>query len=194
MRARAGTRNGSPGHTSTFGPDRGDLRPDVTLRGSAARKEREIMSDKVKRILIPIAITLAVAGIAYGVGRLQGHLHVKEVQGEAEETATALEGQVAEVRQELTTCTQRADKLEARRRLHMALEELNALNFGYAQRHLQSAGRTLAGAAPDDAELQTLATTLEEMQVAPSGQLEQQRQQVRKLIEQLDAAAPPAQQ
>lgn len=152
------------------------------------------MSDKVKRIVVPIVITLVVAGIAYGVGRLQGHMQLEQARQEAEETAGQLEGQMAQAKGELAACTLRADRLEARRRLHMALEELNALNFGYAQRHLHSAGRTLAEAAPEDAKMQELGKELQDMQIAPTGQLEQQRRHVRQLIDRFDAAVPPAQE
>jgi hypothetical protein len=151
------------------------------------------MSEKLKRVLIPIVITVAVAGLAYGGGRLQGHMRTTQVQEQADQTAADLEGQLQQVRGELTACTQRADQLEARRRLHMAVEELNALNFGYAQRHLKAAGNILAEAAPGDPKMEAMAKELEEMQIAPSGQLEQQRQQVRHVIERFDAAIPPAQ-
>jgi hypothetical protein len=148
------------------------------------------MEDKVKRVLIPIAVTLVAAGAAYGAGRLQGHLHVKDVQAQATEAEAGLQGQVDQARQELVTCTQRAEKLEARRLLHMGLEELNALNFGYAQQHLTQAGNVLASAGDDEA-MQALAKELKELKVAPAGQLEQQRQQVKRLIDRFDAAAPP---
>lgn len=152
------------------------------------------MSEKVKRVVIPIAITLVVAGIAYGVGRFQGHMALGEARAEAEERASELEARIAQAQSELATCEQRAERLEARRRLHMALQELDALNFGYAQRHLHAAGRTLAAAAAGEAEIQELAQEMQDTQIAPTGQTEQQRGRIRELMERLDAALPSAEE
>ncbi|MFW5924709.1 MAG: hypothetical protein ACOCV4_01010 [Myxococcota bacterium] len=151
------------------------------------------MAKNVKTVLIPIVVVLVAAGIAYAAGRWQGGQKVKAVEAELTETRKQLESDLTETRSQLTECKQGESRLEARRRIHMAIEELDALNFGHAQEHLDEAGNVLAGAATGDAELGELAKELKAIDIEPSGQLDQQRNHIRRLADQFDQAVPPAQ-
>lgn len=151
------------------------------------------MAKNVKTVLIPIVVVLVAAGIAYAAGRWQGGQKVEAVEAELSETRQQLESDLTETRNQLTECEQGVDRLEARRRIHMAIEELDALNYGYAQKHLDEAGNVLAGAASEGSELGKLAKELKSIDIEPSGQLDQQRNHIRRLADQFDQTVPPAQ-
>ncbi|MFW6050050.1 MAG: hypothetical protein ACODAU_02680 [Myxococcota bacterium] len=150
------------------------------------------MAKNVKTVLIPIVVVLVAAGIAYGAGRWQGSQQTEQVRSELNETKQDLEARLTRAQTSLTQCRAQADQLEARRRIHMAMEELAALNFGYAQKHLASAGNVLAETAAEGSELAELAKEVEETEIQATGQLEQQRAHLRRLVTRFDEIVPPA--
>lgn len=150
------------------------------------------MAKNVKTVLIPIVVVVVAAGAAYGAGRWQGRQQTEKVQEELDSTRADLTAQLTATKAKLTKCTQKADQLEARRQLHMAMEELSALNFGYAEKHLKNAANILASSAPEGSDLAKLAQGIKDTRIQPSGQLDQQRQVLRHLTDQFDQLVPSA--
>lgn len=150
------------------------------------------MAQNAKTVLIPIVVVVVAAGIAYAAGRWQGHEQTAAVQKTLDQTRTDLTTKLTNTKGQLSQCRTATDQLEARRQIYMALEELQSLNFGYAQQHVKSAGNILANAADGNADLEKLSKDLEAVQIQPSGQLDQQRQVLRNLAARFDKILPPA--
>lgn len=160
------------------------------------------MTSSTKNILIAIAAGLAAAGAAYGGGRWQGHVEADAVRAELEETRSQLGAQLEDTKKRLNTkleetrsnlseCNTRAERLEARRRLHLAIEELTALNFGYAQQHLKKAGEQLAASAGQDEKLRTLADEIQKTDLEPTADLDEVKNRLKDFAERFDELVPP---
>lgn len=136
------------------------------------------------RVTLYIALAVVIAALAGGlVGGYQIGVAMQQPRiDEARADATAAEDANAETSRELAAtqareraagaraeATQRAltawerrgAALEARRRLSLAIEQLDARNFGIAQEHLRAAGAALEGET--DTDLSLLSTQLSDV-------------------------------
>jgi hypothetical protein len=123
-----------------------------------------------------VGMALAVGG-AYAGGRLQTQSQL-EALGDGLTTA----------QHELQASTQVLAELEARRRIHLAVMELDQNNFGTAQEHLRAGAALLQAAGAD---LSTLGGALRTLELAPSLDVAAQRQALLQLAAQFDALRPP---
>jgi hypothetical protein len=130
-----------------------------------------------KWLMIVAAIGLALAAIAYGVGRLQTAQRLEA----AHERIDGLEQRLLRIHQ-----------LEARRHLDLALAALDQRNYGIAEKHLVSATRRLKKSKPGpDSELATLTKRIGETNLVPAAEFSEQRKQVHQFIERFDELVPP---
>jgi hypothetical protein len=155
-----------------------------------------------KKALIAGGIVVAALGVAYGIGRYQGHTRVAAVESELETTRSGLESQLEKTKRDLTgeieateskleAATTRAQRLDARRRIHLSLMEMRALNFGHARTHLQKAGKQLATAASGDEALTAVAQEIEATRIEPTDNLDAQIQRLQRLAKRVDELVPP---
>jgi uncharacterized protein HemX len=145
-----------------------------------AKPEVETGGGGFKRALIVILVVLASAGIAYGFGRLQTSSKIDAAEqkaAEAEKTAAAVEARVL--------------RLEARRRLHLALVQLEQRNFGIAEQHLTAAGALLEKSKPE-ADLGQLRTELAGARLKASDDIAAQRAKIAAWAARFDELSPPA--
>lgn len=141
----------------------------------------------VKKALTMLAVAAVAVGAAYGTGRYQGHQSTQA----AEQKRDDIEKQKAVVTGEFDAQRDRAIRLEARRRLHMAQTAVDEKNFGIAHEHLAKAAALLARAKGVPA-LDALAADLKTTNLAPGAQPNQSRDKVTALIRRFDEAQPPA--
>ena len=145
-------------------------------------------SSRFKKVAIVGGVALATLATAYGVGRLQGAANTRaadeRAQGEVdkrEQTEGALASEKA-----------RVQRLEARRRLHLALLALDDRNFGIAQEHVTAAGKLLTASAPEkDSELSKLASEITSEKLVATEDLGVQRGRLVGWARRMDAAMPP---
>lgn len=149
---------------------------DVTLDPKPVPKAAP---SRVKKYLWGIASVVLLVGGAYLGGRLQVQ---KELTTATSELQTSLERQVAQQRA--------VDELEARRRIHLSIIELDANNFGTAQAHLRAAA-ALLGSDPGTPELTSLSTALRTLELAPSLDVPAQRAALTALAAKFDSLRPP---
>lgn len=149
---------------------------DVTLDPKPAAKPAP---SRIKKYLWVLGGLILLGGGAYLGGRLQVQ-HELAVATNQLQTSLALQ---VEQRRLL-------DELEARRRIHLAIIELDANNFGTAQAHLRGAAALLA-AAPSTPEVTSLATALQTLELAPSLDVPAQRAALTALASKFDSLRPP---
>ncbi len=157
-----------------------------------------------KKALIGAGVGLALLLAAGGGGAIYGHQaqaplveaaesRADELQQELTTARAGFTRELAEVRAELATEQRRANMLEARRQLAVALYELDRRNFGLAQRHCRAAAGNLADAAAGDEALTELSASLESYRFELGGDFERSRQQLRRFARSVDRlVAPPA--
>lgn len=139
-----------------------------------ARKSR------VKRVLIGLGASVATLAAAYGFGRFQ----TSERIDAAEAAASA---KAAQLSAEHTT----ALRLEARRKLHLALIALDARNFGIGQEQLSAAASLLAATHPDG-ELDKLNKEIAAYQLKATENVGAERDAINDWIRRFDDAVPAA--
>jgi hypothetical protein len=142
---------------------------------------RVVLTQRHKRqVVLAVLISAVIAGpVGYGVGRLQGHLRAREVMKE---------------RDALLVDLRQVDRLEGRRHLDLALESLDARNFGIAQEHIVAAARLLRRSEPEPkSDLMTLTEQVGATSVVPADDYSDQRAAIERLIERFDELVPPAQ-
>lgn len=129
---------------------------------------------------------VVVGGGAYGAGWLQMQQRVdaasEQLAVATRELQTSRERQ-AEQQREL-------DELEARRRIHLALIEFDANNFGTAQQHLRAAAALLE-ASPSSPEVAALAAALRSLELSPALDIASQRAALTSLATKFDNLRPP---
>jgi hypothetical protein len=140
---------------------------------------------RAKKYLWIFAGLVVAVGGAYGGGRLQ-------TQSELD----ALGDGLTTARHELQASTQlqasqrqELAELEARRRMHLAIIELDQNNFGTAQEHLRAGAALLQ--APASADVAALGAAMRTLELAPSVDLAAQRQALLQLASKFDALRPP---
>lgn len=149
---------------------------DVTLEPKPVIKAAP---SRVKRYLWGIGGLILLGGGAYLGGRLQVQ---HELAVATSELKASRERQVEQ---------QRAlDELEARRRIHLSIIELDANNFGTAQAHLRAAA-DLLGSDPGAPEVTSLAAALRTLELAPSLDIPAQRAALTALAARFDSLRPP---
>lgn len=141
---------------------------------------------RAKRALAAVGAAVVALGAAYGTGRYQGHQKTQAAEQKQAET----EKQKGVVTGEFDAQRDRAIRLEARRRLSMALSAVDEKNFGIAHEHLNKAAILLQRAKGISA-LDALAADLKTTNLAPGAQPNQSRDKVTALIRRFDEALPP---
>lgn len=136
---------------------------------------------------IIVGIVLLLIGIAYGVGRFQTHSAV----GTAEENARSVTEESQRKDAALAEQRQAVARLEARRRLHLAVIAMDERNFGTAQQHLDVAGKILNESAKGTP-VGELAKPILTNRLHATEDLGAQRQQVLQWVKRFDTLAPPA--
>jgi hypothetical protein len=160
----------------------------MTIRSAGPAQETkpaaETGTGRFKRALVVLLVVAASIGIAYGAGRLQTSSAIASAEQRASEALTAksaAEAQLAQVQA----------RLEARRRLHLALLQLEERNFGTAEQHLSAAAALLAKSKPDG-ELEKLRADLAAARLKASDDVAAQRAKIAGWISRFDALVPPA--
>ncbi len=149
---------------------------------------KEMSTDKIRGIIIGVALALMGMAIAYGVGRLQGATATASVQ---EELKTAEEEQKREasmLQDRVSALQRRVELLEARRQLHLSLIALDARNFGTAQGHLEQAASQLSNAKQATPGLEEIVAGLGALRLVASEDVAGERARVLVQAAALDAA------
>lgn len=144
----------------------------------------EAGTGRFKRALIVLLVVAASIGIAYGAGRLQTASAVssaEEQASQAQQGRSAAEAQLAQVQA----------RLEARRRLHLALLQLEERNFGTAEQHLTAAAALLGKSKPEG-ELEQLRVAVAGARLKASDDVAAQRSKIAGWITRFDVLVPPA--
>jgi len=156
--------------------------------GAAADpKKKPATESRTQRTIAIVGGVLAGLATLYGVGRFQGHA---ETQAADQRTQEA-EKQKERATSEFDAQRDRAIRLEARRRLHLALIALDDRNYGIAEGHVERAA-TLLERAKGLPALDALAADLRGVKLAPSGEPSASREKVFVLVKRFDDALPPA--
>jgi hypothetical protein len=135
---------------------------------------------RAKRWLIALASGSAVLGAAYGTGRFQTSSRVDEAQAIASAKAEQWTSEHASVL-----------RLEARRKLHLALTALDSRNFGIGQEQLAAAATLLAATHPEG-ELDKLQKQIASYQLKASENVGAERDAINDWIKRFDEAVPAA--
>jgi hypothetical protein len=133
-----------------------------------------------KRALILLGVVAAAVGIAYGAGRMQTASRI-----------AAAEQQASKAQQASETLEARVLRLEARRRLHLALIQLEERNFGSAEQHLKAAAVLLERSKPEG-ELEKLRALLAQARLKAGDDIAAQRAWIVSWATHLDTLMPPA--
>lgn len=141
---------------------------------------------RVKKVLWTLGGLVLLGGGAYFGGRLQMQQRV-DAAGDQLAVATR-ELQASHERQ--AEQQREVDELEARRRIHLSIIELDANNFGTAQAHLRAAAALLV-ATPSTPEIASLASALQTLELAPSLDIPAQRAALTALASRFDGLRPP---
>jgi hypothetical protein len=144
-----------------------------------------------KQIAIGVSAALVAVGVAYGVGRVQGSGQIDQAESRARAAASASASAVAASNVAVDIERGKVARLEARRRLHLAIIALEDRNFGIAQEHIGAAQAFLASAKGADPEVQKLVADLGSFKVVASEDVGEERKVVLAFCKRLDDAMPP---
>lgn len=144
-----------------------------------------------KQVALGVSAAIVAVGVAYGVGRFQGNAKVDDAERRANAAASASASAVASSSIVADVERGKVSRLEARRRLHLAIIALEDRNFGIAQEHVGAARAFLATAKGGDPEVQKLATDLEAFKVVATEDVGDQRKALLAFCKRLDDAMPP---
>lgn len=140
-----------------------------------------------QRVLIGLGAGVVALGAAYGAGRYQGKLTTDAAEQRAAETESAKKRATSE----FDAQRDRAIRLEARRRLHLAALAVDDRNFGVAEGHLAKAS-ALLGRAKGEAALDQIASEIGSAKLPASDDLGATRKRVLDWVAAFDKAMPPA--
>ena len=143
-----------------------------------------------KGIGIGVVVALVGIGAAYGVGRLQGRAEVRDAENRAAAAASASASAVALAGVAADIERGKVARLEARRRLHLAMIALDEKNFGIAQDHLVAAKGFLTSAKGSDNELGKLASEIEAMKIAAADDVTEPRAKLLGWVKRIDELMP----
>jgi hypothetical protein len=148
--------------------------------------------NRARRWGIIVGAGLATVGLAYGVGRLQSTFKMDELRATSERAIEGEQRQSSRLQAELTAERARVTRLEARRRLHLAVAALDDRNFGIAQVELKQAAALLAKAGVEaGTELQKLQSEIAAKKLLASDDVGAQRQHVLGWARRFDQLEPP---
>lgn len=108
--------------------------------GEAVQETAPRRTSRWQRVLIGVGLWIASLLGAYVFGRVQAQTEIERAKEETRAAEARVEAErkgTAELRREIS-------RLEARRKLHLALIALEERNFGTAQQHLRAAGKLLS--------------------------------------------------
>jgi hypothetical protein len=145
-----------------------------------------------KQVAIGVSIALVAIAGAYGVGRMQTAAKIDDAEKRAQAADSARAAASASVQVQLSIEKAKVARLEARRRLHMAVIALDERNFGTAQEQLASAKAWLVAAKGEDPELSKLAADIDATKVVATEDVGDQRTKLLAMIKRLDQLVPPA--
>jgi len=144
---------------------------------------------RVGKLLTVLGLLLAALGVAYTAGRL----HTASKIDEADERAGTALAERDRMRKDVAAEQATIQRLEARRRLHLALVAVEARNFGIAQGHLDAALALLAqGSTGAPAGFEQLQRDLRATRLVATEDLGVQRQRILDWVRRFDELAPPA--
>lgn len=146
-----------------------------------------------KQIAIGVGAAVLAVGVAYGVGRFQGNGKIDEAERRATAAASASVSAVSASSVAVDIERGKVARLEARRRLHLALIALEERNFGIAQEHVGVAKAFLVSAKGVDPEVQKLGAELDAFKVVASEDVGEQRKALLGFCKRVDDAMPPPQ-
>jgi hypothetical protein len=144
-----------------------------------------------KGIGIGVVVALAVAGAAYGAGRFQGKAQVEDADRRAALATSASASAMTNANVLVDIERGKVARLEARRRLHIALLALEDKNFGIAQEHLTAARGHLAAAKGGDNEMTKIGSEIEQFKVPTTEDLTEPKKKILEWCKRLDEAMPP---
>jgi len=145
-------------------------------------------SSRVGKLLTVLGLLLLALGVAYTAGRL----HTASKIDQADDRARAALEERDRTRKDLATERAAIQRLEARRRLHLALTAVDARNFGIAQGHLDAAAALLAqGGAGAAAGFEQLQRDIRTAHLVATEDLGIQRQRILDWTRRFDELAPP---
>jgi len=144
-----------------------------------------------KQIAIGVSAAVLAASVAYGVGRMQGTGKIDEAERRASAAASASASAVASSGVAAEIERGKVARLEARRRLHLAMIALEDRNFGIAQEHVGVAKAFLVSAKGADPEVQKLGADLDAFKVVATEDVGEQRKALLAFCKRLDDAMPP---
>lgn len=145
-----------------------------------------------KGVGIGVVVALVGIGAAYGVGRYQGNVLVKDAEARAAAAASGSTSAVALASVSADIERGKVARLEARRRLHLAMIALDEKNFGIANDHVAAARAHLLAAEGSDNELGKLAGELEQMKIVAADDVTEPRNKLLAWIKRIDELMPPA--
>ncbi len=151
--------------------------------GPEARAAGE--ASKGNRIVWGVGAVALAIGAAYGTGRYQGVVTTEA----ADQRAHTKDEERGRATREFDAQRDRAIRLEARRRLHLALLALEDRNFGTAETHVGKAKAFLERAKGDPG-LDKLAQDLANTKLVATDDLGASRQKLLDLVKAFDAALP----
>lgn len=157
-------------------------RPDAS---PSAAKQRKAGSRLLYLVLGALLALLA----SYVIGRLQTASRIEVAEKRATEAKKTTEKKVSE----LSVERDEVARLEARRRLHLALVALDSRNFGIAQEHLTAAASLLSKSHPDkSSDLAKIAAEITGYHLKASEDVGAERDRLMGWVRRFDAAMPPA--
>jgi hypothetical protein len=144
---------------------------------------------RVGKVLTVLGLLLAALGVAYVAGRL----HTASKIDQADARAVAALDERDRARKDVAAEQAAIQRLEARRRLHLALIAVEARNFGIAQGHLDAAAALVAQAGTGaPAGFEQLQRDLRATRLVATEDLGVQRQRILDWVRRFDELAPPA--
>jgi len=144
-----------------------------------------------KEIAIGVSAAVVAVGLAFGVGRYQGSGRIEDAERRAGVAASASASAVAASSVSADIERGKVARLEARRRLHLAIIALEDRNFGISQEHVAAAKAFLVSAKGADPEVQKLGADLEAFKVVATEDVGEQRKALLAFCKRLDDAMPP---
>jgi hypothetical protein len=145
-----------------------------------------------KSVVVGFLVSMACVAMAYGVGRLQGAMHVADIEGKAAEATHKSEARARALETELAASRAKLMRLEASRQLYLSLVALDQRNFGIAQEHLHKASKLLVQSGPPPgAALAQIAKGMADDNLVATENISGQRDQLLCWATEIDALAPP---
>lgn len=148
--------------------------------------EPDRAGSKWKKRLIAAGVAGGLLLAAYVTGRVQTHSAI----GTAEHATEKAQTETQQAKSTAADAKQLVDRLEARRRLDLALRQIDHRNFGNAADQLRAAATLLQKSQPTG-DLDKLAKDLSAYRLIATEDVNKQREQILALVDRFDALVPP---